>query len=113
MYDKEKGYYTCPKDFIYARVRDGELKMLGNWNFVKPIKEEGPKTASGIYTTPNAEVEVFQQGILTYMSEGMSKLDVKIGDRIGFSKNSEYDMEVEGETLYRMKDKDILYTVEL
>lgn len=112
LWSKKEGIYWCPKDFVYARVRKGKVKMLGHWAFIKPIIEEGPRTKSGIFLTPDAEVEVFQQGTIRYINKELKELGLKVGDRIGFSKNSEYDMEVEGETLYRMRTKDILYKVE-
>jgi co-chaperonin GroES (HSP10) len=112
LWSKKEGIYWCPKDFVYARVRKGKVKMLGNWNFIRPIITEPPRSESGIYLTSEPKAFAFRKGIVAHMSDGMKELGLKIGDKIGFSKNSEYDMEIEGEKLYRMRDKDILYKIE-
>ena len=42
----------------------------------------------------------------------MKEQGVKEGDEVVFSVNSEYDMKIEGEVLLRMRNEDILATVE-
>ena len=81
--------------------------MVGQWNFVKQKIEDESNymTKSGIYLKPEAEDEELY-GYVKYMNDELRK-----GDDVIFSKNSEYDMEIEGEKLLRMRNFDILAKV--
>jgi co-chaperonin GroES (HSP10) len=46
------------------------------------------------------------------MNDEMKKMGLKKGDEVIFSKNSEYDMKIEGDKLLRMRNFDILAKVE-
>ena len=86
--------------------------MLGHWNFVKQKVEDESNyvTESGIYMKPEAEDEELY-GYVEYMNKELKDWGVKKGDEVIFSKNSEYDMEIEGEKLLRMRNFDILAKV--
>ena len=110
--DKEN-IYKVPWQQIYARVRKGKLKMLHHWNFVKQKieDEDNIKTKSGIFFKPEVE-DITLHGNVVYMNDWLKKQGVKKGDEVVFSENSEYEMEIEGEKLLRMRNEDILAIVE-
>jgi len=105
----DENVYKVHWQQIYARVRDGELKMLHHWNFVKQKteSEDSIKTKSGIFIKPEVE-DITLHGNIMYMNDWLKNQGVKIGDEIIFSENSEYDMKIEGEKLLRMRNEDIL-----
>jgi len=109
-YIDEEDIYVAQINQIYARERDGEIKSLHHWNFIEQIKEseEDIKTASGIYLKPEVE-DILERGIVRLASD---TLGAKVGDKVIFSKNSEYDMDINGEELMRMRDVDILAVYE-
>lgn len=97
---------------IAYRKKSGDLVMLSEWVFVTPIheKEEDVVTESGIVAelgqhkvrkdiaevyTPHKELE----------AQGVTK-----GSIVGFSKNSDYKIKLDDETIvYRMRVEDIDY----
>tara|TARA_R100000808_G_scaffold24414_1_gene56188 strand:- start:352 stop:1002 length:651 start_codon:yes stop_codon:yes gene_type:complete len=105
----DENVYKVHWQQIYARVRDGELKMLHHWNFVKQKteSEDSIKTKSGIFMKPEVE-DITLHGNIVYMNDWLKDQGVKIGDEVIFSENSEYDMKIEGEKLLRMRNEDIL-----
>ena len=109
----EENIYSIHWTHIYARVRKDKLKMVHHWNFVKQKIEDESKymTKSGIYLKPEAEDEELY-GYVEYMNKGLKKMGIKKGDEVIFSKNSEYDMRIEGEKLLRMRNFDILAKIE-
>ena len=109
----EKNIYQVHWEHIYARVRDGELKMLHHWNFVEQKKEseDDMKTDSGIFLKSEPE-DITLHGYIKYMNDWMSEQGLKKGDEIVFSENSEYDMQIEGKKLLRMRNVDILAKVD-
>lgn len=84
---------------------------------VKRLEEE-QKTAGGIII-PDTAKEKPQQGKVMAAGDGKfrdngtrSPLDVKVGDRILFSKYAGTDIKVEGEELLIMREDDVLAIVE-
>ncbi|NLI33049.1 MAG: co-chaperone GroES [Deltaproteobacteria bacterium] len=84
---------------------------------VKRLEEE-QKTAGGIII-PDTAKERPQQGKVMAAGDGKfrdngtrSPLDVKVGDRILFSKYAGTDIKVEGEELLIMREDDVLAIVE-
>tara|TARA_Y100001963_G_scaffold141967_1_gene210894 strand:+ start:263 stop:844 length:582 start_codon:yes stop_codon:yes gene_type:complete len=112
LYEQDLVYKIHWSD-VYCRIRNGKLKMLHYWNFVeqRTEKEDDFKTKSGIITKPVAE-EVKYHGYIRHMNSWMKKQGVKEGDEVIFSENSEYDMNIMGQKLMRMRNFDILAKIE-
>ena len=109
---EKENIYKIHWQYLYARVRSGKLKMLHHWNFIeqKRESEEDIKTESGIFLKPEEE-DITLHGHVEYMNDWMKEQGVKKGDEIVFSENSEYKMNIEGKTLMRMRNEDILAKV--
>ena len=112
FYEQELVYKVHWSD-IYCRVRNGKLKMLHYWNFVEKRMEDEKdfKTESGLITKPYME-EVKLHGYIRHMSDWSKKQGLKEGDEVIFSENSEYDMDIMGKKLMRMRNFDILAKIE-
>lgn len=94
-----------------------KLEPLHDRIVVKRLEEE-QKTAGGIII-PDTAKERPQQGKVMAAGDGKfrdngtrSPLDVKVGDRILFSKYAGTDIKVEGEELLIMREDDVLAIVE-
>lgn len=105
----EENLYQVHWEHIYARVRGGNLKMLHHWNFVeqKTESEDDMKTESGIFLKSEAE-DITLHGYIRHMNDWMKEQGMKEGDEVVFSEDSEYDMQIEGKKLLRMRNQDIL-----
>ena len=109
-----KMYKAFIPEQVYGYTRPGEntVHMISHWNFVEPIKITPEKTDSGIFLTAFEEEEVFQEGILKYINDDLKALGCKPGDRVRFSEDSEYEMNILGQRLWRMRNEDILAMIE-
>jgi co-chaperonin GroES (HSP10) len=96
----------------YAAISpSGELKMLGNWIFLRATEDkiEEVSAKSGLFlgfqkAESKQEAEVYCEGI------GTAELGLKTGDLVGYSKNSDYRVRLpNGDEVFRMKPDDILY----
>ena len=98
---------------LYARVRDGKVHMLADWVLVEIVKdkEEELKTNSGIWLKTQEEKKE-QIGKVKYVNSKSIDDGFKPGDTVMFIKDADYEMEVEGEKLYRMRNQDILAKVD-
>ena len=85
--------YLVPNDQIFAYNRTGKWVSLPNYCFVKPIYKEGEWA---LKTDENLS------GVLTYSNDTLDELGVSIGDTVGFTPDSEYEFDIEGQKLYRI-----------
>jgi|TARA_R100001463_G_scaffold25142_1_gene59677 hypothetical protein len=85
--------YLVSDDQIFAYKRDKNWISLPNYCFVKPIYKDD-KWA--LKTDENLA------GVLTYSNDELSELGVTIGDVVGFTPDSEYEFNIEGQKLYRI-----------
>jgi co-chaperonin GroES (HSP10) len=115
MVEDEDGNYILQVDAgqIYCAVRDNKIIMQNFWCFVeqKTELEDNYKTSSGIFLKSTMEIEE-QRGYLKYANQEILDYGAKINDEVIFSENSEYNMNVEGQELLRMRNIDILAVVE-
>ena len=117
------GMYLCEHRQIFGRVRDGVFTSVEDWVFCEPIPYEGEVRSSGLLV-PHLISGMTQKGFegqvigKWHPSEAIVKHvpprykdDLKVGDRVAFIRNADYDMKVEGEILFRINAEHIMYVV--
>ena len=95
--------YKVNYDQIYCYVRDGKITMTQDYVFVEPIQLEDK--IGNIYIESK---ESTKRGRVKYCNPFSIKDGFNIGDEILYIKNANYDMVIEGERLFRMKNSEIL-----
>ena len=95
--------YKVHYDQIYCYVRDGKITMTQDYVFVKPIQTENK--IKNIYVESK---ESTKKGIVAHTNKFSKQEGFGVGDEIVFIKNANYDMVIEGERLFRMKNNEIL-----
>jgi chaperonin GroES len=92
------------------------LKPLGDRVFVK-VSESEEKTPGGLYLPDNAK-EKPQIGEVVAVGDGKrnddgsrSSVDVKVGDKVLYSKYAGTDIKLDGNDYILLSEKDILATV--
>ncbi|MCL6567185.1 MAG: co-chaperone GroES [Acidobacteriia bacterium] len=92
------------------------IKPLADRVLVRPLERE-ERTASGI-VLPDTAKEKPQEGEILAVGPGRYEdgkrvaLDVKVGDRVIFSKYAGTEIKVDGEELLILRESDILAVVE-
>jgi hypothetical protein len=98
LYFKDDLYF-CSLDQIY--MYNGKCNL--NYCFVKPIKRLND------LSTSNEQNHI---GILKYSNSSLDAVELKPGQLVVFTPNSEFEFIIEGERLYCMKFNDIAITYE-
>ncbi len=93
-----------------------KVKPLGDRILIKKVDAE-EKTASGIVLPGSAQekpqmAEVLAVGPGAYEDGKLVPMDVKVGDKVIFSKYGGTEIKIDGETLSIMSQRDILAVVE-
>lgn len=96
---KDDIYFIDPYQF-YMYHNGTQWNSVEDWCFVKPIDKEN----SYLYEEGLEE----NTGILKYGNKNLAEMGVVDGDKVTFSKDSEYEFEVDNEILYRMNTKDLV-----
>ena len=97
-YFKNNIYFIDPYQF-YLYHDCEQWNTVGEYCFVKPVDKEN----SYLYEE-GAETNT---GIIKYSNNTLNKIGVKKGDKVNFTKDSEYEFQINNETLYRMRAIDI------
>jgi hypothetical protein len=93
--------YIVPLERIYLYKRKDDWKALKSYCFVLPVDYS---QNSDILRNKEKEDHV---GLVEVSNEYLQSKGVSKGSKIGFTKNSEYEFEIEGKKLYRMQTRDI------
>ena len=108
--DKEN-IYQARAEQIYLINRGEEYIPVGVWNFMEQEMKEPEQSESGIFLETSAsEVELHGKAVI--LNDWMKEQGVKEGDRVMWSENSEYDMNIDGRKLLRMRNFDVLAVYE-
>lgn len=104
QYDPNGGYGS----HAYAyETSDGAIHMLSDWVFVEQPQRVTEKIVEGIILLE--EDKDADHGFIRYAGPELKYIGAKVGDKVYFSKHSDYTMEIKGEPLWRMRHDDLLY----
>lgn len=103
-------YHALYEHAMFCKIVDGKITMLNDRNFVEPI--DVPEKSSLIITPDMAKKKSHNTGIIRHVNKGLDEQGVRAGDKIVFTKNSDYDIDVEGTMYYCMKNNDIVAIIE-
>ena len=109
QYDFDGGYGNHA---IAIEDKDGNIAMLGDWCFVAPPVEKEEKSDDSVIILSLTE-EPELEGVLLSIPEDSEWVGAKSGDLVGYTKNSEYEMELlDGSKVYRMRTTELVYVKE-
>jgi hypothetical protein len=97
--------YLCNVDQLFLYKRNGKWYAPDEYCFIKPITRRHS-------TLLVDEKEESLIGVLKYDNKVLNKLGFNRGDLVGFTPNSEYEFNVDGERLYRVTTKSIIIKYE-
>lgn len=112
MYGRRKSGKSFLKENIFlldleqffAYKRDGNWVGVDKFCFVKPV----PKEDTYIYKPTTHEPLV---GEMTILNQTLKEAGIKVGDRVCFKPDSEYEFHVDGELMYRLYDQSVTLTL--
>jgi co-chaperonin GroES (HSP10) len=104
--------YYNPEDIrnsqAIAYKHAGVVRELG-WILLEPIEEDKETVLpSGLILVEKEETPK-KEGRVAFDSPFFQENDVNIGDVVGFLKNRDYEIEIDGKKFWRMRHDDIVY----
>jgi co-chaperonin GroES (HSP10) len=97
--------YLVTTDRIFLYGSHKKWSTVNDFCFIRPSLKDQDRS----YT----QVEKLQEntGTVYFGNETLTSADILVGDKVGFTRNSEYEFEIDGESLYRMQNRDICLTI--
>jgi len=86
----------------------GDITPLFGWSLLESTEEE-VEPDSEIIEVVKLEEEPVLKGRVSFDTPQQKELGVKKGDVVGFAKNMDYRIEIEGKEDYRVRSEDLLY----
>ena len=114
---KEDNQYVVRYDDVHAAAnqaiayknQDG-IHPIKGWCLLEPVPEtdEGPSGDIEIVSLQEKEVT---QGVVSFDTEELEVIGVSNGDVVGFKKNRDYRIKIDGKEYYRVAVDELLYKV--
>jgi len=93
--------YIVEPDQIYLFLQNDKWQSVDPYCFVKPKQK-----SQGDVLSLSTEEELI--GEMVYSTNYLKDMGIKVGDDVSFLPDSEYGFKIEGEKLYRMRQKNIV-----
>tara|TARA_E500000331_G_scaffold109796_1_gene106753 strand:- start:660 stop:1262 length:603 start_codon:yes stop_codon:yes gene_type:complete len=90
--------YVVADDQIYAYKKNGKWKCLPEYCFIKPLYKNSKWSL---------RADENLSGELVYLNEYLEQLGLSKGSIVGFTPNSEYEFNIDGQKLYRVLSNQI------
>lgn len=104
--------YFVPLTEVFMYKRDSDWIAINPYCFVKPIEADKDKLSFDITTEESYKGRLNQKGILKYINDDIRSQSMREGDTVIFSKDSEYEFNIDNEILYKMSTRDIIGVVQ-
>lgn len=105
----EGNYYFVPPMEVFTYKRNGKWYGLDPFVFIEPIKETPKISNTGIFLESGNKTQMVKNtGYIRVINKELESWGLKEGDKVYFKDDSEYEFDIDGQTLYRMKTSDIL-----
>jgi co-chaperonin GroES (HSP10) len=101
-------FYQCEYYNIWAKIEGEKIKPLEDFIFVEPILEPESNLYSGSLQVKREREYLKNQGIVFALSKSARAAGLKMGDRIFFTNNADYDIRLLDKNLYRMRIRNII-----
>jgi co-chaperonin GroES (HSP10) len=95
----------------YAYKNEEGIHVMSDWVLVEPI-EQPNKLKSSIIEIVEFEKQPNRYGKIHCSSEALEEMGIKVGDVVYFSENADYEMEIEGQKLWRMNTGHLLAVID-
>ena len=92
----------------YKCQETGRVHPLAGWSLLEGVEEEEKKQSDLIEVVTLKESPV-TKGMVAFAAPWVDELGLKVGDVVGFAKNMDYRIKIDGKEYYRTRAEDLMY----
>lgn len=102
----DKQFTIGNQAFAYKKRGSDSIRPLFGWCL---LEESAVKKEESFIEIVNNDEKLPTTGIVSFDAGCLEELGVKKGDEVGFSKNMDYRVKIDGKEYYRVRSEDLLY----
>jgi co-chaperonin GroES (HSP10) len=103
---------TSNQAIAYKSSKTGKVVPLHGWALLEFAEEKNKKKDSDIIEVVKLKEDVVLKGKVAFESKETEELGIAKGDVVGFPKNRDYRIVIDGKEYYRTRIEDLLYVEE-
>tara|TARA_R100000654_G_scaffold40902_1_gene66998 strand:- start:3434 stop:4018 length:585 start_codon:yes stop_codon:yes gene_type:complete len=92
----------------YKSAKTGDIHPLAGWSLLEGVEEEEEQISDIIEVVKLKEKPV-TKGMVAFQAPWVEELGLKVGDVVGFKKNRDYRIKIDGKEYYRTRAEDLMY----
>lgn len=92
----------------YKDQDSGEISPLDGWALLEPVEKDDPGPKGSIEVVELTEKPV-TEGVVSFPTKDLDEIGVSDGDVVGFKKNRDYRIKIDGKEYYRVAVSELLY----
>jgi len=92
----------------YKSAKTGEIHPLAGWALLEGV-EEDEEEQSGVIEVVRLKDSPVTKGMVAFAPPWVEQLGLKPGDVVGFRKNMDYRINIDGKEYYRVRAEDLMY----
>lgn len=102
--------HTINNQAIGYKCKDtGDIRPLGGWTLLSPVEEEAEVISEIIEVINTKDETLPTKGRVAFTAPWIDELGLEVGDVVGFKKNRDYRITIDGKEYYRTRAEDLMY----
>lgn len=104
--------HTLNNQAIAYKCKDtNEIKPLAGWTLLESVEEQD-KLESEIIELVSLKEKDVTKGRVAFTADWIKELGLEVNDIVGFKKNRDYRIKIDGKEYYRTRAEDLMYVIE-
>lgn len=96
----------------YKSKDTGDITPLSGWVLLLPDETVEDEVKSDLIEIVKLDENPVFTGVVAFNCDVLGELDIEVGDIVGFAKNRDYRINIDGVEYYRVRAQDLLYVKE-
>lgn len=92
----------------YKSAKTGDIHPLAGWSLLEGVEKEEERL-SDIIEVVRLKDDPVTKGKVAFKAPWVDELELEVGDVVGFKKNMDYRIEIDGKEYYRTRAEDLMY----
>jgi len=92
----------------YKSAKTGDIHPLAGWSLLEGVEEE-EEQLSDIIEVVKLKEEPVTKGMVAFQAPWVEELGLEVGDVVGFKKNMDYRIKIDGKEYYRTPVDRLMY----
>lgn len=105
----DKDFTISNQAFAFKKKGSDDLIPLFGWCLLEAVPENKGESDDSLIEIVSLEENLPLTGIVSFDADCLKELGVNAGDEVGFPKNMDYRVEIDGKEYYRVRSEDLLY----